>query len=69
MRPHVSGIERGGFLKARRLWEPGSSLTTGEFSLFRLLPKVSGANVRWTEHKSFLFFHSKILELTRSCVT
>ncbi len=43
-----------GFLKARRLWEPGSSLTTGEFSLFRLLPKVSAANVCWTEHDSYL---------------
>ncbi len=29
------------FLEARCSWEPGSSLTTGEFSLFRLLPKVS----------------------------
>ena len=36
-----------GFLKARRSQEPGSSLTTGEFSPFRLLPMVSGANVHW----------------------
>jgi hypothetical protein len=43
-----------GFLEARRSWEPDSSLTTGEFSLFRLLPKVSIANVRWTEHNSYL---------------
>jgi hypothetical protein len=49
------------FLKARHLWEPGSSLTIGEFSLFRLLPKVSGANVRWTEHDSYLSFSQKSL--------
>jgi hypothetical protein len=36
-----------GFLKARRSWEPGSRLTTGDLSPFRLLLKVSGANVRW----------------------
>ncbi len=43
-----------GFLEARRLWEPGSSLTTGEFSRFRLFPKVSAANIQWTEHDSYL---------------
>jgi hypothetical protein len=42
-----------GFLEARCSWEPGSSLTIGEFSLFRLWPKVSAANVRWTEHESY----------------
>ncbi len=36
-----------GFLEARCLWEPGSGLTTGDLSPFRLLPKVSGANVHW----------------------
>jgi hypothetical protein len=50
-----------GFLIARCLWEAGSSLTTGEFSLFRLLPKVSGANVRCTEHDSYLSFSQKSL--------
>ncbi len=44
-----------GFLEARCSWEPGSNLTTGEFFLFRLLLKVSGANVRWTEHVSYFF--------------
>jgi hypothetical protein len=34
-----------GFLEARCSWEPGSGLTTGDFSLFRLLLKVSHANV------------------------
>ncbi len=37
-----------GFLEERCSWEPGSRLTTGDFSPFRLLPKVSGANVHWT---------------------
>jgi hypothetical protein len=48
-----------GFLEARRLWEPGISLTTGEFSLFRLFLKVSGANAHWTEHESYLSFSQK----------
>ncbi len=48
-----------GFLKARRSWEPGSSLTTSEFSLFRLLPKVSAVNVCWNEHDSYLSFSQK----------
>jgi hypothetical protein len=42
------------FLKARRSWEPGSSITTVEFSLFRLLRKVSAVNINWTEHDSYL---------------
>ncbi len=50
-----------GFLEARRSWEPGSSLTTGEFSLFCLLPKVSAVNVHWTEHDSYLSFSQKSL--------
>jgi hypothetical protein len=45
-----------GFLEARRLWESVSSLITGKFSLFRLLPKVSAANVHWTEHDSYLSY-------------
>jgi hypothetical protein len=43
-----------GFLKVRRSWEPGSRLTTSNLSPFRLLAKVSHANVRWTERKSYL---------------
>ncbi len=58
-----------GFLKARCSWEPGSSLTTDELSLFRLLPKVSAVNVRWAEHDSYLLFLTKILELTLSYVS
>jgi hypothetical protein len=50
-----------GFFEGGHSWEPGSSLTTGESSLFRLSPKVSGANVRWTEHESYLYFSQKSL--------
>jgi hypothetical protein len=56
MRPHVSGTERVGFLKARRSWEPGSSFTTGKFSPFQTLRKASAVNVRWTENRSYLSF-------------
>ncbi len=59
MRPHVSGTERVGFSKQDARWEPGSSITTGEFSFFRLLRKVSAVNVRWTEHDSYLYFSQK----------
>jgi hypothetical protein len=44
------------FLKSRCSWEPGSSLTTGELSLFCLLPKVSAVNVRLTEHDSYFSY-------------
>jgi hypothetical protein len=46
-----------GFLEARRLWEPGSRLTTGEFSPFRLLPKVSGANICWANANHTFLTH------------
>ncbi len=58
-----------GFLKAQRSWEPGSSITTIEFSLFRLLRKASAVNLYWTQHDSYLSFSQKILELTLSCVS
>jgi hypothetical protein len=35
------------FLKVRRSWEPGTSVSTGILSPFRLFPKVSHANVHW----------------------
>jgi hypothetical protein len=42
------------------LWEPGSSLTTGEENpISSFLPKVSGANVPWTECKSYLSYSLK----------
>jgi hypothetical protein len=59
MHPHVSGTERVGFSKQDACWEPGSSITTVEFFLFRLLQKVSAVNVRWTEHDSYLSFSQK----------
>ncbi len=53
MRPHVSGTERVGFSKQDTCGN-GSSITTVEFFLFRLLRKVSAVNVRWTEQDSYL---------------
>ncbi len=50
-----------GFLEARRSWEPGSSITTIEFFLFRLLRKVSAVNVHWTEQDSYLSSSQKSL--------
>jgi hypothetical protein len=67
MRPHISGTECVGFIKARRLWEPSSSSATGKFSPFRTLRKASAVNVRWTDH-TFLS-HKNILKLTLSCVS
>jgi hypothetical protein len=57
-----------GFLEARRLWEPGSRLTTGEFSPFHLLPKVLvQTSVGQTRITPFLL--TKILELSLFCMT
>ncbi len=56
MHPHVSGTKHVGFSKQDACWEPGSIITTVEFSLFRLLRKVSTVNVHWTEHDSYLSF-------------
>ncbi len=74
MRPHVSGTERVGFSKQDARWEPGSSITTVEFSLFRLLQKVSAVNIHWTEHDSYLSFLQKssswhFLALAKLCST
>jgi hypothetical protein len=43
--PQCHGTERLGFLKARRSWEPSSSITTGKFSPFRFMRKASAVNV------------------------
>ncbi len=50
MRPHVSGTERVGFLKqdARACGNLVVDSLLVKISPFRLLPKVSGANVCWT---------------------
>ncbi len=50
MRPHVSGTEHMGFLKARRSWEPCNSSTTAKFSPFQTLRKAPAVNIRWTGH-------------------
>jgi hypothetical protein len=47
-----------GFLEGRRSWEPGSRLTTGDFSPFHILPKGSGANVRWTNANHTFLTHN-----------
>ncbi len=46
-----------GFLEARCWWEPGSRLTTSEFSPFRLLRKGSGANVCWMNANHTILTH------------
>jgi hypothetical protein len=46
-----------GFLEARCSWEPGSRLTTRDFSPFRLSPKVSGANVHWANSNHTFLTH------------
>ncbi len=62
MRPHVSGTELMSFLKQDARGNPvvASLLVNFPFSTF--LPKVSGANVRWTEHDSYLPFSQKSLD-------
>ncbi len=67
--PPCFWIRTHGFLEARRSWESCSSITTIEFSLFRLLRKVSAVNVCWTEQDSYLSSSQKILKLTLSCVS
>jgi hypothetical protein len=57
-----------GFLEARRSWKPGSRLTTGEFSPFCLLPKVSGANVHWTNGNHTFLTNKNPWTYTLSCV-
>ena len=47
-----------GFLKAKHSWEPGSRLTTGDPSLFRLLPKVSHTNVHWANANHTFLTHN-----------
>ncbi len=45
------------FLEARRSLNSGSKLTTSEFSPFRLLLKVSGANVHWVNANHTFLTH------------
>jgi hypothetical protein len=67
MRPHIFWHRTRGFLEARRSWEPGSSLFTGEFSPFCLFAKGF-----WCEHpldwmQIIPFLLTKILKLTLPC--
>ncbi len=45
------------FLEVRCSWEPGTWISTGFSSLFRLSPKVSYSNVRWAIAKHTFFSH------------
>ncbi len=45
------------FLEARCSWEPGSRLTTGFLTPFRLLPNVSHANNLWAIVYHTFFFY------------
>ncbi len=45
------------FPKARRLWEPGTRISTGILSLFCLFPKVSHANVHGAFMNHIFFSH------------
>ena len=58
-----------GFLEARCLWEPGSSLTTGEFSPFLLFAEGFLCKGPLDSTRIIPFLLTKILELTLSCVT
>ncbi len=62
MHSHVSGTERMGFSKqdARGKLVVASLPANLPFSAF--LPKVSAANIRWTEHNSYLSFSQKSLD-------
>jgi hypothetical protein len=57
------------FLKVRHSWEPGTRISTGILSPFRLLPTVSHVNVRWELTNHTFSSHAKFLELTFSCMT
>jgi hypothetical protein len=49
------------FLEARCSWEPGTKISTSFLSPFRLLPKVSHANVRWAIVNHTFYSHAKSL--------
>jgi hypothetical protein len=59
MRPHNSGTERMGFLKQDACGNLVVASLPVNFPLSAFLPKVSGANVRWTERKSYLSYSLK----------
>jgi hypothetical protein len=55
------------FLEAKRSWKPGTRISTS--FPFRLLPKVSHANVHWAISNHTFSSHAKFQELTFSCMT
>ncbi len=57
------------FLKARRLWEPGTRISNGFLSPFRLFAEGFSCECPLGNRESYLFFSCKIFELTFSCVT
>jgi hypothetical protein len=59
MRPHVSGTELVCISKQDARGNLVVASLPVNFPLIRLLLKVSGANVHWTEHKSYLSFSPK----------
>ncbi len=61
MCPHNSGTERMDFLKQDACGNLVVASLLVNFPLFRLFPKVSGANVRRTECKSYLSYSLKPL--------
>ncbi len=65
MRPHVSGTDCTVSLRARLSWDPGSRLSTGLFSHFHSLPKVSGVNVHWTIADYTFLVNEAVLILLR----
>jgi hypothetical protein len=56
MHPHVFGTEHLGFSKQDARGSLVVASLLANFPYFCLLPKVSAANVRWTEHDSYLSY-------------
>jgi hypothetical protein len=61
MRPHNSGTERVDFSKQDARGNLVVASLPMNFPLSAFLPKVSGANVRWTERESYLSYSLKSL--------
>ncbi len=61
MRPHISGTERMGSLKQHNHGNLVVASLPVDFPFSAFLPKVSGGNVHWTEHESYLSYSLKSL--------
>jgi hypothetical protein len=55
--PPYFWLRMRGFLEERCSWKPGSRLTTSDFSIFCLLPKVSQSNARWANANHTFLTH------------